>query len=107
MRLNSVLLPQPDGPTIDTKSPSATCSETSCSACTGRRPAKVWLTPSTCSRSTLLGYEAPGQQRVAKQTVRHLSHRVLLVIRKRAAVDHEAGVGLPGGRVLVAPVAIG
>src|SRR6185503_14949473 len=51
IRLNSVLLPQPDGPTIETKSPAPTRIETSRSASTGSLPPKRLLTPSTCSRS--------------------------------------------------------
>src|SRR3954452_25588810 len=53
IRLNRVLLPQPAGPTIDTKSPAATWIEALRRASTDIGPPKVLLTPST-SRSGLL-----------------------------------------------------
>jgi len=44
MRLNSVLLPQPDGPTMATKSPASAVSETSRSVSSGCRPSNVLST---------------------------------------------------------------
>ena len=44
IRLKSVLLPQPDGPTIETKTPVSRLSETSSRAWTARRPVKVGYT---------------------------------------------------------------
>ena len=46
MRFSSVLLPQPDGPTIDAKSPGSSSSETSSSA-TMRPPSNDFVTRST------------------------------------------------------------
>ena len=50
--LSSVDLPEPDGPTTATSSPSATCSDTPASACTGGDPRYVFTTSTSSSTAT-------------------------------------------------------
>src|SRR3954452_13779106 len=57
--LNSVLLPHPDGPTIETNSPAPARMETPRRASTGSRPPKLLLTPST-SRSSVTIQDSGG-----------------------------------------------
>ena len=98
-RLKSVLLPEPDGPTIDTNSPESTCNETSCSTSSGARGGRETLRDAFDAKDAVAhGARAlPGSTRSFVKQVPgrmpcdHLVARVL----DDALPDHPTGVGLP------------
>src|SRR5687767_2072620 len=122
IRLKSVLLPQPDGPTIETKSPRWTCRETSCSASTGRRPPKDLLTFRTsrtgCCRlvrsgCTVLGAVAQAARRFEelvreeRSATKFAADRLVVAVDDHALADQPVRVGVPLFGVLHTPVAVG